>query len=718
MASFLLEIGAEELPVAFLASAPAEFVASLRNLLAHVGVTVSPENIQTFSAPRRLAWWIQQLPFETQPKTERLKGPPLRVALNEASAQPTQAGLGFAQKMNVSFEALEQSEGYLWHTQTTPGKPLPALLSENLPALISNLSGAHFMRWQADTTADAIKFSRPIRWLTALWDDQLVSFSVAGVQSDCTSRGLRLKPDILHIPHANEYLTRLRVEGQVEPDEATRHHSIATQLDEAAQKAGGSLIPNGALLSTVTRMNESATVFRGQFDAGFLALPACVLTTVLASHQKLFAVKNQNSNGLLPVFLGVSNNPNPQALSTIAAGNERVVRARFQDATFFFQSDRQHALHAYTPKLSGVTFQKNLATMHDKTLRLIPLSETVGQSLNLSEEDLQHAKRAASLAKADLVTLLVREFTELQGELGGEYARLDGEAQAVANAIATQYHPRGEGEPIDHLEPAAISLNLADKLDTLVAIFAQKDAKLPTGSKDPLGLRRAASGMLQILLKKNLKIAITPLLKAAHRQLAQQNLTQLCDLEAQARLLPFFEQRGKIWLKECLQNTSLIDAVWQRDVASQSGVHPLDQWVEVVETLKNLDYQLDKSQQGQPPYHTLLRVIESATRVDKILAAGDAASSQKIDPMRFQTDHENRLWRCLEAASSAIQNASQLDFQARIQHLDELTEAIHAFFDNVLVNVEDHAVKANRMSLLQAVHALYCQVARFSLIQI
>ncbi|MEB3206884.1 MAG: glycine--tRNA ligase subunit beta [Vampirovibrionales bacterium] len=718
MASFLLEIGAEELPVAFLASAPAEFVAALCNLLAHVGITVSPENIQAFAAPRRLAWFIQNLPDYTQSKTERLKGPPLRVALNEASSQPTQAGLGFAQKMNVAFEALEQSEGYLWHTQTTPGKPLPALLSENLPALISNLSGAHFMRWQADTTTDAIKFSRPIRWLTALWDDQLVSFSLASVQSDCTSRGLRLTPDILKISHANDYLRQLRVQGQVEPDEAVRHQWITTQLDEAASKAGGRLVSNEALLSTVARMNESATVFMGQFDASFLALPACVLTTVLASHQKLFAVKNPHKNKLLPVFLGVCNNPNPEALPTIAAGNERVVRARFQDATFFFQSDRQQALHEYTQKLNGVTFQKNLATMHDKTLRLIPLCEAVGQSLKLSDEDLQHAQRAASLAKADLVTLLVREFTELQGELGAEYARLDGEPQAVANAIATQYHPRGEGESIDHLEPAAIALNLADKLDTLVAIFSQKDAKLPTGSKDPLGLRRAASGMLQILLKNNLKIAITPLLKAAHRQLEHQNLAQLSDPETQARLLPFFEQRGKIWLKECLQNASLIEAVWQRNGASQTALNSLDQWVEVVETLKNLDAQLDKRHQPQQASQALLRVIESATRVDKILAAAQPLALRNIDPARFETAHENRLWQGLESVLNAIGNASPLDVQARIEHLDGLTDAIDAFFDNVLVNANDPAVKANRMSLLQAVHETYCQVARFSLIQI
>ncbi|MEB3245110.1 MAG: glycine--tRNA ligase subunit beta [Vampirovibrionales bacterium] len=701
MHTFLLELGTEELPIAFIEAAPQDFRMALGQLLATKGIESA--NIVPYAAPRRLAWVVGNLPAHTAAQTIDHKGPPLSVALN-AQGSPTPAGLGFAKKLGVPFEALAQTDGYLTYTQTVAGQPLQALLREQLPVLVEQLTGSHFMRWQP-AEVSAFKFSRPIRWVTALWDDAPLNVEIAGCPSGMQSYGLRLLGDApIEIPHANAYQETLCRQGGLEPDEAKRREHILLQFSKAAEALGGSVatpagerLHNSPLLDTVTRMNESATVFCGTYDEKFLALPKAVLITVLAAHQKLFAIENGDGQ-LLPRFLGVSNNPRPEAQATIIAGNERVVRARFEDAQFFFETDVKQSLEAYAQKLDGVTFQRGLGTMADKATRLQQLVLPIAKALGLTAEQTQHAQRAAQLCKADLTTLLVREFTELQGEIGGEYARKQGEPEPVCQAIAEQYYPRFAGDFVPKA-PVAMALNLADKIDTLVAVFSQKNAKLPTGSKDPLGLRRAASGVLQLIQENDLTVSLTDLFGDAHALLG--NMAAVSANEMLALLVPFIEQRAKADLKDAHQAShALVEA------ACAIYERPLNRLIAINKTLRHLRPLLAEQKAS------LITVIAGATRVARIL--GETQQASDPNPALFEADAERALFRTIEAVKTQMDQAKSTE--AYIDDLVTLSQPIDAFFDAVMVNADDPAVKANRLALLGQVQALYHRVAKFSVL--
>src|SRR6476469_1149287 len=450
MATFLLEVGTEELPASFVDSALEQWRSRIpqslieRHLLPDNSAT---EAVEVYGTPRRLVISIKGLPTQQPDQEEEVKGPPVQAAFKDG--KPTKAAEGFAQKQGVSLEALEiratEKGEFVFVQKVIAGRPTAELLTELVPQWINSLEGKRFMRWGDGD----LKFPRPIRWLVALLDDavlpiQLVSGSEV-VTSDRVSRGHRvLHPQPVTIQQPEDYLSTMRA-ASVEPDPAQRRATIEAQARSAAQKVGGYALISPSLLTEVTNLVEWPSAVVGQFDAEFLELPAEVSITEMESHQRYFPVlKGEGSTELLPYFITTSNG-DPAKADIIAAGNQRVIRARLSDGKFFFDADRAHPLENYLPRLETVTFQEALGSVRDKVTRICQIANRIADQLQLSEGDRNEIQRAALLCKADLVTQMVGEFPELQGVMGEKYARASGETEAVSRGVFEHYLPRGAG---------------------------------------------------------------------------------------------------------------------------------------------------------------------------------------------------------------------------------------------------------------------------------
>ncbi|MDX2084273.1 MAG: glycine--tRNA ligase subunit beta [Candidatus Melainabacteria bacterium] len=708
---YLLEVGTEELPASFLSTAPEELQEKVQKFLAEAHllsnkVSLQPE-VTIYSTPRRLAIAIHHLPERQPDSLLMLKGPPVSVGL-DANGTPTAAAHGFAKKNNISAEQLRpltiEGTDYLVYEQQQPGRATPELLAEALPELVLSLTGSHFMRW-GNTQA---RFSRPIRWIVSLWNEQHIPVSIEHIQSGTVSYGHRVLagPSALSIPSASSYAQVLEQHGFVLVDPARRKAAILEALQQAAARLNGESRPDADLLETVTHLVEWPSVVVGHFDERYLELPPAVLSTVMAAHQKYFSIYKTNESSLLPNFLVVSNGKTAVAAETIRAGNERVLRARFEDARFFFEEDRKQTLEARVDALKGITFQKGLGSLYDKTQRLIPLAEAIANDLCRSDSALSaaiidHAKRAALLSKTDLVTRMVYELTELQGEVGQRYAELDGEPEEVAQAIADHYFPRYSGAP-SPTQPVSRALSLADKADTLVAVFSQQDAKLPTGSKDPLGLRRLGVGALVELMD-------TPL--SWHRILEQayQGLGTLaqCDWPTtQARCDSFLRQR----MENALHWVGGLETTPHEIEAVMDAGNPFENLKQFYERLRKLS-QLTATES----FH---KIYPAANRVDRILAGRTQPLDvlDNVDVSLLQHGSEHDLLNVLLAMRSQppVHWSDPASVDQLLRNMEALSPWVNALFEHVMVNDPDVAVKANRVELLSVVNGYYYQLARFS----
>jgi glycyl-tRNA synthetase beta chain len=712
---YLLEIGTEELPLEFLLSAPTELIDKVRAALDEQAFAYGDLNV--YVTPRRLALVVQNLPQLQAARTFKTKGPPIRVAL-DASGQPSQAGLGFARKLGVDFSQLVQEtiegETYMVLNQTLPGRATPEMLAELLPAIVLSLSGSHFMAWGSNT----VRFSRPIRWLVSLWNQTHLPLTIGPVSSDVVTYGHRvLGQGPIRIDSVAQYLPLLEKEGAVMADQNRRRDVIWKELQETAARAGGQVIANESLLDTVNMLVEHPSVVMGRFEERFLDIPEEVTTTVMTSHQKYFAVREKNGQ-LMPCFMTISNG-RKEAAEIIAHGNEKVLTARLEDARFFFTEDQKVPLEGRLEALKGITFQKGLGSMYEKTRRLEKLALQVAQALGQSEAEQKETARAAFLAKADLVTGMVFEFTELQGVMGRKYATLGGEPPAVSNAIYEHYLPRFPGDEIAQ-SPVGIAVSLADKIDTIVAVFSQKNAKLPSGSKDPLGLRRMASGIIQTVLENNLKIDLLELMRFAYQRLAEGKAAADASVEKapdkpgqkpkvdqfqdEATTLDlvnaFILQRLRGWLLEQDNRYDIIDAVLE------AGREPLGDVADVLERIRQLKtLTLDGER--------LKRVYEPANRIYKILGANynPLAHAADIQASAFRDPSENAL--CEKVAALEAENFGA-DYAGLMARLVELSAPVELFFEKVMVNDPDDTVRKNRYNLLSVLNRFYLQLACFS----
>ncbi len=670
-ADLLLEIGVEELPAGDLRLA----LTQLRELVPQQlsSTRLSYRKLWIAGTPRRLAVYVEALSPRGQDVERVTKGPPVAVAF-DAQGQPTRAAEGFARSVGQRPDQLQlrdvDGRPYLTAVTRDEGRPALALLQETLPTLIAGLKFPRSMRWNETQTA----FSRPIRWLAALYGDALVDVSYAGVPSDRVTYGARpdSSPELV-LARAEDYPVLLSRQGIV-VDVDERRSLVSGQVATLAAELGGTVEEDADLLDEVTNLVEQPVAIRGSIDSGFLSLPPEVLITVMKKHQRYFPLVKEGA--LLPAFVTVANGGRAHA-DTIRAGNEAVLRARFSDARFFYDADNRQPLSGYVPKLAGLVVQERLGTYLDKTQRLRSLTASLSERLNLNAEDSAVAVRAAELAKADLATNMVVEFTDLQGVMGSYYAERSGEEPRVATAIREHYLPRHAGDALPANWPGAV-VGLADRLDNLVGFFAAGMA--PTGTADPYGLRRAALGAIQILVDRQTALSVHDAI-ALTASLLPLPVTD----DVRREVAGFVERRLQGWLLDQGYRHDLVAAVLAErgDVPAQAlaSVRSLEAWVK------------------RPEFEGLLRAYARAARIVRPYQERYTLVVEYLTEPAAQ-----RLYRAVEAVQGRIAADGSLD--GVLTQLATLTEPVDAFFKDILVMADDPALRNARLGLLQGIAAL------------
>lgn len=696
MASFLLEVGTEELPARFVDEALSQWRSRIPQALADLNLETSA--IEFYGTPRRLAVLIKGLPTQQADVAEEVKGPPVKAAFKDG--EPTKAATGFAQKQGVSVEDFEirptDKGEFIFVQKLIQGRPVAELLTEMVPSLITGLEGKRLMRWGNGD----VRFSRPVRWLVALLDDQVLPITFtngaeAVYQSDRVSAGHRvLHPEPVSIATADDYVATLR-QAFVEVNLETRRQTIVEQAEAAAQKVGGVAMIDPGLLQEVVNLVEYPSAVVGSFDQEFLALPAEVIVTEMESHQRYFPVRQSaDSAALLPYFITTSNG-DPKKADIIAAGNQRVIRARLSDGKFFFDADQKGKLEGFLPKLETVTFQADLGSMSAKVMRIEAISGQIADQLGVTGTPRQHIERAALLCKADLVTQMVGEFPELQGVMGEQYARKNGEPEAVAIAIMEHYLPKGAGDDLPKTLTGQVT-GIADRIDTLVGIFSLD--MIPTGSSDPFALRRAANAVVDIIWSANLKLDLLKLLEAVVANFAQQHseVMKLNAAELLQQLKDFFLARLQTALKEDKGiDYDLVNAVLGENDAEYTdrALHDLldvRDRAEFLQAIRN-DGRLASM------YAVVNRASKLAAKGDLDTQIRDVVSVVKSD--LFQKASEQALFD----AVVKLEERSGADRDALVAALSATAPQLTDFFDgedSVLVMDPDPQIKQNRLNLL------------------
>ncbi|MBF2073612.1 MAG: glycine--tRNA ligase subunit beta [Synechococcales cyanobacterium C42_A2020_086] len=699
MVTFLLEVGTEELPASFVDEALTQWRSRIPARLADQFIT--PEAIDVYGTPRRLAVVLRGLPAQQPDRQEEVKGPAAQAAFKDG--KPTKAAEGFARSRGVEVTALEiratDKGEFVFVTQTIPGRPVAEVLTELVPQWILGLEGKRFMRWGDGD----LRFPRPIRWLVALLDDQVLPITLVNGSEQCSSdrvsQGHRvLHPDPVVIPHAAEYLDCLRAAAvEVDPDQ--RQALITAQIEKAAQSVGGVALVSPRLLQEVRDLVEFPTAVVGKFDQEFLELPAEVIITEMESHQRYFPVlKQADSSELLPYFITISNG-DPAKSELIAAGNERVIRARLSDGKYFFDVDRKQPLEAYLPRLETVTFQADLGSMRAKVDRIVAIAQQIAKQLKLKPADQKQIARAALLCKADLVTQMVGEFPELQGVMGEKYARSSGEPEAVAIAIFEHYLPRGAGDTLPQTLPGQV-VGLADRIDTLVGIFGL--GMLPSGSSDPFALRRAANAIINITWAADLPLNLDQLLQqvvsdfaAAYPQSPLQGESLLQQLRE------FFLQR----IRTLLQEDRGIDYDLVNAVLGEQDAEAGDRALRDLLDLRDRAEFLQTIRRD----HRLDAIYETVNRASRLAAQGDLDTTpldpkSVVQPRLFQQPSEQAFYEALLKLVPQTRAAqANRDYETLVTGLTQIAPVVSQFFDgpeSVLVMDDNPEIRRNRLNLL------------------
>ncbi len=694
MATFLLEVGTEDLPASFVSDALKQWKAKIPAALEEQLLT--PESIDIYGTPRRLALVINGLPERQPDREEEAKGPSVKAAFNDG--KPTKAAEGFARSRGVSvddFEIRETKKGeFVFVTQKIAGRPATEILTELIPEWILGLEGKRFMRWGDGD----LRFPRPVRWLVTLMDDQVLPLTLENgseiCTSDRTSQGHRvLHPEPLTLKSANGYVEAMR-SVYVDVDPAERRQKILAQVAKAAQSVKGNAIVNPDLLEEVVNLVEWPTAVVGKYDEEFLELPSEVAITEMESHQRYFPLKS--SNGLLPNFITISNG-DPAKSDIIAEGNGRVIRARLSDGMFFFNADRAQPLADYLSKLEMVTFEERLGSMRQKVDRIVAVAGAISAQLSLDATQTDLINRAALLCKTDLVTQMVGEFPELQGIMGEKYARHSQEPEAVAMAISEHYLPKGAGDSLPQSLTGQV-VGLADRIDTLVSIFSL--GMKPTGSSDPFALRRAANAVVHIIWAGELDLNLSELLtKVITTFAAEQDGVNAGEL--QHELEDFFAQR----VHTLLQDDESIDYDLVNAVV---GDGDLDYRQRMLSHLLDARARARFLQEIRTN-GTLASVYETVNRASKLATKGDLDTvtlepTGVVDTDLFQSPAETAFYDSLQQLVPQTQaSQAERDYHKLIDGLKQAAPVVAEFFDgpnSVLVMDEDAAVRKNRLNLL------------------
>ena len=678
---FLVELGTEELPPKALNTLAEAFLAGIEKGLQSAGLKFSAKKV--YAAPRRLAVLLTQLETQQPDRSINIDGPPRQAAF-DAEGNPTQAALGFAKKCGVELSEIDQSGPKLRFSQVIIGKPTASLLPTIVEDSLNDLPIPKRMRWGARK----VEFVRPTQWLVMLLGDEVIDCTILAQKSGRDSRGHRFHhPENVRISAPANYLEDLR-QAHVLADFNERRELISKRVAELATMQEGTAIVPPALLDEVTALVEWPVPLVCSFEERFLDVPQEALITTMQDNQKYFCLLDVDGK-LLPRFITVANieSKDPQQ---IVSGNEKVVRPRLTDAEFFFKQDKKQTLESFNLRLQNVVFQAQLGSVYDKAVRVSKLAALIAPRIG---GDAQRAARAGLLSKCDLATEMVGEFPEMQGIAGYYYALNDGEPQDVALALNEQYMPRGAGAELPGtLTGAAVAI--ADKLDTLVGIFGI--GMLPTGSKDPYALRRAALGILRILIDKKLDLDLTEAVnfavsafgaKIKSAGLADQVLEFIFD-----RLRARYEDEG-------------VDVATYLSVRALNPTSALDfdQRVQAVQAFRQL------------PEAAALAAVNK--RVSNLLSKVEGTVSTHVEARYFDNASEFSLFSAIQKADEAVQPmAAARQYNEALTRLASLREPVDAFFEAVMINAEDPSVRANRYALLARLRGLFLGVADISLL--
>lgn len=680
MSKYLLEVGCEELPYKFIPSAIQQLKTGFENFLNSNKVVF--EKVDVYATPRRLAVIVSGLEKQSKDEEKIVKGPIKKVAYDE-NGNLTRAGEGFCKKNGISPEDLYIENDYIHAKIVIKGKSIVELLKDNVPTIVLKLQGSHFMRW----AENEVKFSRPIRWIVSILDNEEVKIKIIDRESSNVTRGHRFaeeKEAVITSP--DDYIEILRKHNVI-VNQDERKQLIIERAKEEAAKLGAEPYYTDDLLEEVTFITEYPVPAVCEFSTEYLKLPEELVVTVMAVHQRYFALYKDGK--LINKFITMTNYLGKN-FENVAAGNVRVIKARLDDAVFFFNEDTKKPLIDYVEDIKGITFQKGMGSMYDKAQRLVKLSKLmVGNNPTV--------ERTALLAKADLATKLVFEFTELQGFIGADYARVSGEPENVCEGIKEHYFPlNADGEIAKTLEGQIVGI--ADKMDNICAVFAE--GKKPTGSSDPLGVRRAALGIIRTILANDLKIDLATLVNETLLLLpistvgegfvdkvkkAAGSCVNRVSGKVTEEIYDFFIQRLIIFLSDKYQKNVL-----EACVASKNPLTDLADYIKRVEAVSKLN---------SPA------MLESANRVLRILKED---SKKSVNKALFKEPAESMLLSQIETVS---ENA---DYDKYLKQLEEINPSVEKFFNDVLVMDKDENVKENRLALLTLLKSKYTHLADFS----
>ena len=698
-ADFLFEIGCEEIPAGMLPGAMKELKVILDKYLAAYNLTQGSP-VEVYGAPRRLAASCASIRLNQPDEVKDIQGPPKSVAY-DAAGKPTRAAESFAQKMNLPVDELvtiSTPKGeYLSAKQVILGKSAKEILEEILPRTVAEIPWARSMYW---TGAEGLRFIRPIRWVVAMLDGKPLRFTLGDAAAGNNSSGHRSlgKPKI-PVLNAKDYVQKLRANFVlVRPQD--RKHKIEGELHRLASGKGLRIHEDAHLMDLVTYLNEYPSAILGGFDPSYLELPEEILITVMRDHQKYFALERKDGT-LAPNFLAVIN-LDKDKVGLIRAGHERVLRARFADARFFWETDQKCRLADYLPKLGAVTYQEKLGSYGEKVERMRDLARWLSEqwfASGIAHASVGSADRAAELSKCDLVTEMVREFTELQGIVGGLYAKSQGEPEEVAWAVYDHYKPSGLEDSIPR-NIAGQAVALADKFDSLVGCFAV--GLVPSGSSDPFALRRAAIGIVKILVETKLPVSLSMVIARSARTLAHGPRKVAVSTGVEKQVLDFLLDRARFVLRET--RGLAYDEI---NAALAAGADDLVDAIRRMEAIRAIR----KTRNFEP-------LAVSFKRIRKILEKAGPEAGWKLSSVRsdlFAEEAERELHaRAASATKEVEQQKRGGRYREALQEIAKLRPAVDRFFDDVMVNADDEQVRKNRLTLLSGLLSEFSTIADFS----
>ncbi|MBD3107583.1 glycine--tRNA ligase subunit beta [Bacillus sp. AGMB 02131] len=668
----LIEIGLEELPARFVTDAIEQLQAKVQKWFEEKKIGYA--DIHKYSTPRRLAIVVTDVNEMQADTKEEAKGPAKKIA-QDAEGNWSKAAIGFARGQGVSVEDIYFKEikgvEYVHVMKFTKGQQVKELIVE-LKDIITSLTFPKNMRWANND----MRYARPIKWMIALFGNEIIPFSITNVETSNTTMGHRFLGTKVEIAEPAQYVQKLE-EQFVIADSEKRKNMILAQLKQMEQENGWVIPVDEDLLEEVNNLVEYPTALFGKFEEEYLELPDRVLITSMKEHQRYFPVKNE-AGELLPFFVTVRNGSD-HGIATVARGNEKVLRARLADAAFFYREDQQKEINDCLKKLETIVYHEEIGTLAEKVSRVRELTGKISEAMNINESTRRLADRTAEIAKFDLVTGMVYEFPELQGYMGERYARIKGEDEAVAVAINEHYMPRHAEDSVPSSEIGAI-VSVAEKMDTIIANFAINN--IPTGSQDPYALRRQASGIVQILLEKKWPVSLEAVIDLALEPIIEQGFAKREAAEIKADLISFFEARIKHHLNEQQVRYDLIDAVLTGEIG-------------IVSSLVNRALVLEKAK-GESSFK---ETVEALSRVMNI--AVKLEDEPKVSVELFENESEKALYNEYVAMKEQYEMTS--DEEKQFALLASLQGAIERFFEDTMVMADDEALRFNRLSLMKKV---------------